>query len=132
MIEKTWDAVDTWLTEQLAPPDSALDAALAACDAAGMPPINVAPNQGKLLHLLAQSIGARTILEIGTLGGYSTIWLARALPAGARLITLEINADNADIARRKFPPCLPAPYMSFARCRNTRTGVDDRLRRAGT
>ena len=102
MTEKTWNAVDAWLTEQLAPPDAALDAALAACDTAGMPPINVAPNQGKLLHLLAQSVGARTILEIGTLGGYSTIWLARALPARGRRITLEINADNAAVARRNI------------------------------
>ena len=102
MTEKTWNAVDAWLTEQLAPPDAALDAALAACDTAGMPPINVSPMQGKLLHLLAQSVGARTILEIGTLGGYSTIWLARALPARGRLITLEINADNAAVARRNI------------------------------
>jgi predicted O-methyltransferase YrrM len=104
MMEKSWSAVDAWLTEQLAPPDAALDAALEATDTAGMPPINVSPMQGKLLHLVARSIGARTILEIGTLGGYSTIWLARALPADAdsRLISLEINAGNAEVARRNL------------------------------
>ena len=73
----------------LAPHDEALDAALAASEAAGLPAIQVSPPQGKLLHLLAQTLGARTVLEFGTLGGYSTIWLGRALPADGRLITLE-------------------------------------------
>ena len=94
-----WTAVDTYLTESLVGADDALDAALEASEKAGLPAINVAPNQGKLLMLLAQSIGARNILEIGTLGGYSTIWLARGLAPGGRLITLEANEDYADVAR---------------------------------
>jgi predicted O-methyltransferase YrrM len=81
------------------PPDEALDAALEASAAAGLPAIDVAPNQGKLLYLLARMQGARTILEIGTLGGYSTIWLARALPAEGRLISLEADARHAEVAR---------------------------------
>jgi|SRR5579859_1766642 len=99
MIEEKWTAVDQYITSLLAPPDPALDAALAASVAAGLPPINVTPNLGKLLHLLARIQGARTILEIGTLGGYSTIWLARALPPGGRLITLEMDPKHAEIAR---------------------------------
>ena len=82
MNQEQWTAVDRYFTDLLVPPDPALDAALAASAAAGLPAINVSPNQGKLLHLLARMQGARRILEIGTLGGYSTIWLARALPAG--------------------------------------------------
>ena len=88
MTESLWTDVDAFISEHLVRPDPALDAALAASDAAGLPAIAVAPNQGKLLHLLALLRGARTILEIGTLGGYSTIWLARALPADGRLVTL--------------------------------------------
>ena len=80
MTEEQWTAVDRYITDLFVPSDPALEAALAASEAAGLPPINVAPNQGKLLHLLARAIGARNVLEIGTLGGYSTIWLARALP----------------------------------------------------
>ncbi|MFD3536453.1 O-methyltransferase [Streptomyces sp. NPDC058664] len=94
-----WNAVDAYFTETIAPADEALTAALAASSAAGLPEIAVAPNQGKLLHLLAQTQGARNILEIGTLGGYSTIWLARALPADGRLITLEYDPAHADVAR---------------------------------
>jgi predicted O-methyltransferase YrrM len=81
------------------PPDAALDAALQSSAAAGLPPIHVTPNLGKLLMLLARVQGARTVLEIGTLGGYSTIWLARALPADGRLMTLESDPKHADIAR---------------------------------
>src|SRR5258708_7883206 len=99
MNQQQWSAVDRYITDLFVPPDLALDAALAASAAAGLPPINVSPNQGKLLFLLAQIQGARTILEIGTLGGYSTIWLARALPDGGRLITLESNPKHAEIAR---------------------------------
>src|SRR4051812_21919716 len=77
-----WTAVDSYLTELFVPPDPTLDAALADSAAAGLPAIHVAPNQGKLLHLLARIRSATNILEIGTLGGYSTIWLARALPVG--------------------------------------------------
>ena len=99
MSQEGWTAVDRYITDLLVPPDPALDAALAASAAAGLPPIAVSPNQGKLLHLLARLGGARTILEIGTLGAYSTIWLARALPAGGRLITLEADAGFAEVAR---------------------------------
>ncbi|MEV7424537.1 MULTISPECIES: O-methyltransferase [unclassified Streptomyces] len=99
MSQEQWTAVDRYFTDQLAPADEALAAALAASDAAGLPAINVAPNQGKLLHLLAQAQGARTVLEIGTLGGYSTIWLARALPEDGRLISLEYDPAHADVAR---------------------------------
>ncbi|MFG3035774.1 O-methyltransferase [Streptomyces sp. NPDC048330] len=99
MTNPQWDAVDHYFTELLAPGDEALSAALADSAAAGLPEIAVAPNQGKLLHLLASVQGARNILEIGTLGGYSTIWLARALPADGRMITLEYDPAHADVAR---------------------------------
>jgi predicted O-methyltransferase YrrM len=99
MNQEQWTAVDRYTTEMLVPPDAVLDAAVEASNAAGLPQIAVAPNQGKLLHLLARAHGARKILEIGTLGGYSTIWLARALPPGGRLITLEIDKKHADVAR---------------------------------
>jgi predicted O-methyltransferase YrrM len=99
MSQEQWTAVDRYLTGLLVPPDDALEAALQASAAAGLPSINVSPNQGKLLHLLARLQGARSILEIGTLGGYSTIWLARALPAGGRLVTLEADAKHAEVAR---------------------------------
>jgi predicted O-methyltransferase YrrM len=98
-VPNSWNDVDAYLCERLLAPDQSLDAALEASTAAGLPPIAVAPNQGKLLALLAQIQGARSILEIGTLGGYSTIWLARALPTGGRLITLEADPLHADVAR---------------------------------
>jgi predicted O-methyltransferase YrrM len=91
-------AVDDYLADALVGRDAALDAALAANRAAGLPPIDVSPTQGKLLHLLARAAGARRILEIGTLGGYSTIWLARALPDGGRLVTLEREPRHAAVA----------------------------------
>jgi predicted O-methyltransferase YrrM len=94
-----WAAVDRYFSEQLSLSDAALDAAIAANKAAELPAIDVAANQGKLLQLLAKLAGARRILEIGTLGGYSTIWLARALPTDGRLITLEFNPKHAEIAR---------------------------------
>jgi predicted O-methyltransferase YrrM len=94
-----WTAVDEYITDHLVPADAALDAALAATAAAGMPDIGVAPTHGKLLHLLARLRGARAILEIGTLAGYSTIWLARALPAGGRMVSLEAEARHAEVAR---------------------------------
>lgn len=99
MSHEQWTAVDHYISNLLLPPDPALDAALQATADAGMPPINVAPNQGQLLRILSRSISARNILEIGTLGGYSTIWLARALPAGGRLITLEYDPRHAEVAR---------------------------------
>lgn len=94
-----WKEVDRYLVDQLIPSDPILDEAMAANAAADLPAIDVAPNQGKLLHLLARISGARKILEIGTLGGYSTIWLARALADGGRLITLEAEAKHAEVAR---------------------------------
>src|SRR3984893_1272648 len=99
MSEALWTAVDEYITQMLAPSDPVLDAALEASDAAGLPAIQVTPNQGKLLHLLARLQGARRTLEIGPLGGYSTIWLARALPADGRLITLEADPRYAEVAR---------------------------------
>jgi len=98
MNQETWSSVDKYFTDLLVPSDPALNAALADTDAAGLPQHNVAPNQGKLLQLVAKICGARTVLEIGTLGGYSTIWLARALPAGGRLVTLEANPKHAEVA----------------------------------
>jgi predicted O-methyltransferase YrrM len=97
-----WTAVDDYFDRALVPSDPALDAANEATEAAGLPMIGVAPNQGKMLQLLARMQGARRILEIGTLGGYSTIWLARALPADGRLITLEVDAKHAEVARRNI------------------------------
>ncbi|MER7663806.1 MULTISPECIES: O-methyltransferase [unclassified Streptomyces] len=99
MTQEQWNAVDRYITDLLAPDDEALAAALAESESAGLPAIAVAGNQGKLLHLLARVQGARTVLEIGTLGGYSTIWLARALPEGGRLISLEYSAEHAEVAR---------------------------------
>jgi predicted O-methyltransferase YrrM len=94
-----WAAMDELLAKSLLPCDAVLDAALKACAAAGLPDIQVTPCQGRFLQLLAQIHGSREILEIGTLGGYSTIWLARALPAGGRLITLELDPHHAQVAR---------------------------------
>jgi predicted O-methyltransferase YrrM len=99
MTQEIWTAVDRYITDLFVPPDAALAAALQASQSAGLPTINVSPPQGKFLQLLAKALGARAILEIGTLGGYSTIWLARALPAGGRLITLEADPKHAEIAR---------------------------------
>lgn len=99
MTLEQWTAVDAYFEDTFIPPDAALEAALNASDAAGLPALHVAPNQGKLLMLLAMSLGAKTILEIGTLAGYSTIWLARALPPTGHLLTLELNAAYADVAR---------------------------------
>lgn len=97
--QEGWAAVDRYIAGLLVPPDPALDAALAASHAAGLPDIHVTPNQGKFLHLLARIGGARRILELGTLAGYSTLWLARALPAGGRLLTLESDPLHAEVAR---------------------------------
>jgi predicted O-methyltransferase YrrM len=102
MNQEQWTTVDRYFTDLLVPPDPALAAALAASAAAGLPPIQVSPPQGRLLELLARAQGARAILEIGTLGGYSTIWLARALPAGGRLVTLEVDPKHAAVARANF------------------------------
>jgi predicted O-methyltransferase YrrM len=99
MAEKLWAAVDRYIDDVLVAPDAALDAALTESTKAGLPAIAVSPSQGKLLHLMARALGARRILEIGTLGGYSTIWLARALPKDGRLVTLEADRKHADVAR---------------------------------
>jgi predicted O-methyltransferase YrrM len=99
MTEALWTAVDQYIADMLVPTDPALDAAIEDSKAAGLPAIAVTPAQGKLLHLLARLQGARRILEIGTLGGYSTIWLARALPEGGRLVTLEVNPEYSKIAQ---------------------------------
>ena len=102
MTQEVWTAVDDYLGGLLAPADRALEHALRTSAEAGLPPINVSATQGKLLQILARSIGARNILEIGTLGAYSTIWMARALPAGGKVITLEADAKHADIARKNI------------------------------
>jgi predicted O-methyltransferase YrrM len=98
MNNELWTAVDQYTTDRLLPWDPALDAALKASEAAGLPSISVSPSQGKMLMLLAQLAGASRILEVGTLGGYSSIWLARALKPGGRLITLEANPKHAEVA----------------------------------
>jgi predicted O-methyltransferase YrrM len=99
MSERTWAEVDGYVSGLLAPHDEALEAALAASEEAGMPPIQVSPPLAKLLYVLAKTVGARRVLEFGTLAGYSTIWLARALPRDGRLITLEYDPEHAEVAR---------------------------------
>src|SRR6476619_1286633 len=98
-MSDAWRDVDLYLAGKLLGDDPALDAALAANQAGGLPAIDVSPVQGKLLHLLARAAGARRVLEIGTLGGYSTIWLARAVGEDGRVVTVEAEADNAAVAR---------------------------------
>ena len=102
MSHDLWTAVDAYITETLVQPDAIFAKALAENAKEGLPAIDVAPNQGKLLHILALIQGARRILEIGTLGGYSTLWLAQALPVDGRLITLELNAKHARVAARNI------------------------------
>ena len=99
---RKWAAVDDYLNDLFVPADAALEHALQTSARAGLPPIQVTPYQGKFLHLLARLCGARRILEIGTLGGYSGIWLARALPEGGQLTTLEVEARHAEIARENI------------------------------
>ncbi|HTA57606.1 MAG TPA: O-methyltransferase [Candidatus Baltobacteraceae bacterium] len=102
MTQDVWEAVEHYFDKVLVAQDSALEDALATAAAEKLPAIQVSSGQGKLLHLLARILGARKILEIGTLGGYSTIWMARALPEGGRLITLEAEPKHADVARKNF------------------------------
>jgi predicted O-methyltransferase YrrM len=97
--EADWERVDRYLEDRLLPADAALEAALAASRAAGLPEMQVSPTQGRLLELLARSVAARRVLEIGTLGGYSSIWLARALPSDGRLLSLELEPAHAAVAR---------------------------------
>jgi predicted O-methyltransferase YrrM len=100
--KELWTSVDKYIEETALKPDPVLDAVLKASEAAGLPSIAVSPAQGKFLYLLAKMTGARRILEIGTLGGYSAIWMARALPLGGKLITLEIDPKHAEVAKASF------------------------------
>ena len=102
MSQARWTEVDDYFSDMLLPKDPVLEAALAAGKAAGLPPINVSPTQGKFLMLLARMLHARRVLEIGTLAGYSTIWLARALPPDGTVITLEADPKHAEVARANF------------------------------
>lgn len=102
MEQTTWAAVDAYVEGKLVRGDAVLEGALSASRAARLPEIQVSAAQGKFLHLLARSIGARRVLEVGTLAGYSTIWLARALPAGGKVVTLEFEPKHADVARGNF------------------------------
>jgi predicted O-methyltransferase YrrM len=99
MTQELWTKVDEYINEMLVPGDAALENAVRKSNEAGLPQIQVSPSQGKLLHVLALTIGARRILEIGTLGGYSTIWLGRALPPDGKLITLEASPEHAEVAK---------------------------------
>ncbi len=116
MTEHTWQAVDTYLTDALVGPDESLAHALESSRNSGLPDISVAPNQGKLLSMLARIHGARRILEIGTLGGYSTIWLARALPDSGAIVTLELDPRHADVARHNLA------HAGFSDCVEVRVG----------
>ena len=102
MNPEQWTAVDQYITDALVPVDPVLEAALQASADAGLPAINVSPAQGKFLHLLTRIHGARLVLEIGTLGGYSTLWLARALQPGGRVVTLELDPKHVAVARKNF------------------------------
>ncbi|RUT92433.1 O-methyltransferase, partial [Mesorhizobium sp. USDA-HM6] len=102
MSAKTWVAVDDYIVSSLFEPDSALDAVLAANREHGLPAIDVSAAQGKLLSLLVRIGGAKKVLEIGTLGGYSTIWMARGLPADGKVVTLELDPHHAKVARSNF------------------------------
>src|SRR5215831_9850 len=101
-MEELWSDVDDYFDHELAQPDAVLDHALAASADAGLPPISVTPTQGKFLQLLATMNRARRILELGTLGGYSTIWMGRALPADGELLSLEIDPSHAEVARQNI------------------------------
>jgi predicted O-methyltransferase YrrM len=101
-MTKQWSDVDAYFGNHLLPADKVLAEALEASRAGGLPEINVAPNQGMLLHILAKAVGAKRILEVGTLGGYSSIWMARALPKDGRLVTLEVEPKHAEVARANF------------------------------
>ena len=102
MSQELWAHVDDYVSKTVVRPDAALESAIFATERAGMPPIAVSAPQGKLLALLATIVGAKQILEIGTLGGYSTIWMARALPPGGKLISLEVDPRHAEVARKNI------------------------------
>lgn len=102
MSQEMWNSVDHYVSDVLVGHDAALENALAESAKAGLPAINVAANQGKMLFLFARMLGARRILEVGTLGGYSTIWLARGLAPGGRVVTLEADPKHAEVARRNL------------------------------
>ena len=99
MAEDLWTDVDQYFSDKLLPKDPILESAAEAAEKAGLPPIAISPNQGKFLQLLSQIIGAQSILELGTLAGYSTIWLARGMRPGGRLITVEVDPKHADVAK---------------------------------
>jgi len=107
------ERIDAYIEGLFIPPDEVLSRNLADAGAAGLPAINVSPNQGKLLYLLARIAGARRVLEIGTLGGYSTTWLARALPADGELVTLELDARHAEVARESLRRAELAPVIDI-------------------
>src|ERR1035441_295656 len=109
--EQLIERIDAYIEDLFTPPDPVLSQNLAAAEAAGLPPINVSPNQGRLLYLLAKMVGARRVLEVGTLGGYSTTWLARALPADGYLVTLELFPKHAEVARRSLERAGLAPTI---------------------
>ena len=102
MNERSWAAVDDYLDGLFAPPGDGLDEILATSEATGLPPMSVTPTQGRLLGILAAAVGARRALEVGTLGGYSAVWIARALPVDGWLVTLEIDPHHAEVARRNL------------------------------
>jgi predicted O-methyltransferase YrrM len=102
MSQDLYTAVDNYLAETLIPPDPVMDAVLQSCEDAGLPAIAVTPTQGKFLQIIARTVKAKRILEVGTLGGYSTIWLARALPPNGQVVTLEFNPKHAEVAQQNF------------------------------
>jgi predicted O-methyltransferase YrrM len=113
MPDTPWADVDRYINATLIGEDEALSGAIRASEQAGLPPIHVTPAQGKLLHLIARLQGAREVLEIGTLGGYSTVWLARALPAGGHLVTLEAEPRHAEVARANLRRAQVAPAVDL-------------------
>jgi predicted O-methyltransferase YrrM len=113
MSDKTWRDVDAYIEDRMVGEDEALAAALKDSAAAGLPAIAVSPAQGKQLYLMALSIGAKRILEVGTLGGYSTIWMARALPADGELISLEIDPKHAAVARANVARAKPVAKVDI-------------------
>jgi len=102
MSEALWGRVDEYIVDKLVQEDASLEAALAANAAAGLPAMDVSAAQGKFLHLMVRITGARRVLELGTLGGYSTIWMAKALPADGQLVTLEYDPGHATVARQNI------------------------------